>query len=360
MESFIRSFSIHLKYVLGRIHEIVDESNARHTYSGWELMAHAATLSSSACAALPIVSGLSPWAAAACSSSFFVSSQGHCYFLSIVQPPASKDRLDHPICSPTRYFRLAFLFPKEMDALHGQATMLADDFDFLVTVTLENLEALLTLSQICLRSATMIHYHYVDIVQLRREDEHFILNQQDQLRVRAEYTPSWLERLRGKVAGLHADEKYEVIKLDGEWRVPKELKAIHNHVDVFLQGAIETLGYLRSNFRSMQRDISYFVSKNQRNGNFWSKFAREMERLKPLIGELNTLRLRQSTEREKESQRWQDNRAFCVMKSAPKRAAYRAADAAAFAAERDGGYKSDLGPLFKDLDEAFEDCLFFE
>ncbi|KAG4436202.1 hypothetical protein IFR05_008298 [Cadophora sp. M221] len=246
VEMLMKNFSLHLKLTLERIYEIVAETNARRANPLWEMVTHTTTLTSGACSVLSVFHGLDLWASIACSASLFLSTQGHCYLLSKAEntPPTHNSFL-HTFCAPTQYFDPASIGLAAKEQLYEEAQMLVDQFSNLVSAMSDQIEVLLQRSHQGREQAFQIHRHYEIISQLRRDNAKSIIYGQSTLSVKAQSTLTWPEWFAGRRHGPQGDEKYDWVRLDGQWRDLRELESIHLDANFYLKAAIDVLGNMR-------------------------------------------------------------------------------------------------------------------
>ncbi|PVH75987.1 GMC oxidoreductase [Cadophora sp. DSE1049] len=314
VDALVRSFGINLSVMLARIEEIVTESKARYPNPIWSIAAHTTTMTSMACTLLPVFRELQVWTMATCAVSYLLLSQGHCYLLATNDSSLSgaQNTLQHPVCRPIAYFRPTDLGPQQLQELHSEAKLLTSEFGDFVGITSKHLVSLLQTSHTGITYANAINQHYSDVSELRRRSENQVQLHSSTLAAKASYKPGLIAWLGGKQNGLQPAEQYDLAKFDGHWRNLKEPAIVHRDANFYLKAAIDFLGNFNSTLGDISRDVGYYAQVKRRNGNSWATLAKEMNKLKPIVDELEELRGKKDAEQRKITKLWPDRWDFCV------------------------------------------------
>ncbi|KAH6716335.1 hypothetical protein BKA61DRAFT_655128 [Leptodontidium sp. MPI-SDFR-AT-0119] len=312
--ALIRSFGVNLGITLARIREIITESKARYPNPVWSIASHTTTMTSVACTLLPVFRDLQPWTLAACATSYLLSSQAHCYLLATNNPSltGAQNPLLHPVCRPIGYFRPTDLSAHQLQELHREAELLTSEFSWLVESTSKHLASLLDTSRNGIDYADAINRHYSFVSELRRRSENEAQLHSFTLAQKATYTPGLIARMGGRRAGLQPAEQYALAVFDGQWRNLKELAIVHRGANLHLQAAIEILGNINSNLGRISLDIDYYKQINRRDGNSWATLAKEMNKLKSMVEDLEELTGKRDSEERMINKLWRDRWDNCA------------------------------------------------
>ncbi|KAH6718528.1 hypothetical protein BKA61DRAFT_572573 [Leptodontidium sp. MPI-SDFR-AT-0119] len=312
VEMIPRHFSLHLNVTLERIYKIVAESNGRRANPLWDMVTHAATLTSGACSVLPMLYSLDLGTLIACSASLFLSTQGHCYLLSKEEgTPPTHSHLLRTVCAPTRYFDPASVGVAANKQLHEEAQMLANEFSDLISAMSEQVDVLLEESQKGRAQAQSLQKSYEEVSKYRKMNEKEILYNQSTFSIKAQHTPTWPEWFTGRGHGLQDDEKYDGVRIHGQWRDLKELESLHRHADLYLKAAIDVLGNMQTDLRLLSHDVEYFEQFHVYHKS-WHILTDEMKDLEPLLARLDTLNHEHDSERKKVAKQWRDRWDYCM------------------------------------------------